>query len=211
MTIPAIDFSKLDGKERAEALAQSVNGREEWGFFQLVNHGIPVELLERVKKVCSECYKLRAEGFERSKPVQMLNKLAEEEEEGDAKRLDDVDWEDVFVLQDDNQRPPNPPVFKSCPLCFCQWIDDMLPSITWRKTMRERREELRKLAEKAMEVMAENLGFFDKGNKPILFISVLLFRVRPNKPILCIRILKEIGWISERKRKPFFYSPPFFT
>ncbi|XP_064985111.1 1-aminocyclopropane-1-carboxylate oxidase-like [Musa acuminata AAA Group] len=113
MTIPAIDFSKLDGKERAEALAQIASGCGEWGFFPLANHGIPVELLERVKKVCSECYKLRAEGFKRSKPVQMLNKLAEEEEEGgDAKRLDDVDWEDVFVLQDGNQWPSNPPVFE---------------------------------------------------------------------------------------------------
>lgn len=79
----------------------------------------------------------------------------------------------------------------------------MLPTITCRETTRERREELRKPAEKVTEAMAENLGF-DKSNKPILFISGL-FRVRPNKPILFIRILKEIGWISERKRKPFLF------
>ena len=44
-------------------------------YLQLVNHGIPVELLERAKKVCSECYKLREEGFKKSKLVQLLNKL----------------------------------------------------------------------------------------------------------------------------------------
>ncbi|RZS12859.1 hypothetical protein BHM03_00044370 [Ensete ventricosum] len=103
---------------------------------QLVNHGITVELLERVKKVCSECYRLRAEGFKGSKPVQLLSKLVEEEgEAADAKRLDDVDWEDVFLLQDDNEWPSNPPEF--------------------RETMKEYREELRKLAEKVMEILKD--------------------------------------------------------
>jgi len=35
MAIPVIDFSKLDGEERAETLAQIANGCEEWGFFQV--------------------------------------------------------------------------------------------------------------------------------------------------------------------------------
>ncbi|CAL9119114.1 unnamed protein product [Musa textilis] len=96
MAIPVIDFSKLEGKERGETLARIANGCEDRGFFQLVNHGIPVELLERVKKVCSECYRLRAEDFK-------------------------------------------------------------------AETMREYREELRKLAEKVMEVMDENLSF-EKGS-----------------------------------------------
>lgn len=73
-----------------------------------------MELLERVKKVSSECYKLREEGFKKSNPVQLLNKMEDQEvEEGGAiKRLDDVDWEDVFFLQDDNEWPSNPPEFK---------------------------------------------------------------------------------------------------
>ncbi|CAL9184377.1 unnamed protein product [Musa hybrid cultivar] len=137
--IPVIDFSKVDGEERAETLAQIANGCEEWGFFQLANHGIPVELLERVKKVCSACYKLRQESFKESNPVQLLNKLVEEESEGgNVEPLNDVDWEDVFVLQDDKPWPSNPPEFK--------------------ETMREYRKELRKLAERVMEAMDENLG-----------------------------------------------------
>lgn len=80
---------------------------------QLVNHGIPVELLDRVKKVCAECYKLREEGFKESKPVQMLKEMVDREGEGLAvNELDDMDWEDVFTLQDDNQWPSNPPEFK---------------------------------------------------------------------------------------------------
>lgn len=35
MAIPVIDFSKLNGEERANIMAQLHNGCEEWGFFQV--------------------------------------------------------------------------------------------------------------------------------------------------------------------------------
>ena len=35
MVVPVIDFSKLDGAERAATMAQIANGCEEWGFFQV--------------------------------------------------------------------------------------------------------------------------------------------------------------------------------
>ncbi|MQL85998.1 hypothetical protein Taro_018510 [Colocasia esculenta] len=142
MAIPVIDFSKLNGEARAETVAQIADCCENWGFFQLVNHGIPEELLERVKKVCSECYKVeREEGFKDSNPVQLLNNLLEEQS-AEGKRLDNVDWEDVFTLLDDNEWPSRPAEFK--------------------ETMKEYREEVKKLAEKVMEVMDDNLGL-EKG------------------------------------------------
>ncbi|XP_021718192.1 1-aminocyclopropane-1-carboxylate oxidase 5-like [Chenopodium quinoa] len=136
MGVPVYDFSKLDGEERAVTMAQIHNGCEEWGFFQLVNHGISEELLERVKKISSDCYKLeREENFKKSKPVTRLNEIVESKSE---EKLDDVDWEDVFLLTDDNEWPSNLPGFK--------------------ETMTEYRAELRKLAEKLTEIMDENLG-----------------------------------------------------
>lgn len=143
MVVPVIDFSKLEGAERAETMAQIANGCEEWGFFQLVNHGIPLELLDRVKKLCSESYRLREEGFRSSEPVRTLERLVQAERRGEAVvPVDDMDWEDIFYLYDDNQWPSNPPEFK--------------------ETMREYRAELKKLAEQLMEVMDENLGL-EKG------------------------------------------------
>ncbi|XVE55280.1 hypothetical protein DITRI_Ditri03aG0145900 [Diplodiscus trichospermus] len=131
MAIPVIDFSKLNGEERAKTLAQIANACEEWGFFQLVNHGIPEELLERVKKVTSEFYKLeREENFKNSKLVNLLDENGE--------KLENVDWEDVITLLDDNEWPFKTPGFL--------------------ETMKEYRFELKKLAEKVMEVMDENLG-----------------------------------------------------
>ncbi|XXG87085.1 hypothetical protein AAC387_Pa11g1864 [Persea americana] len=143
MAIPVIDMSKLDGEEKAETMAKIANGCEEWGFFQLINHGIPVELLEKVKKVCSECFKLdREKRFNDSAPVQLLNGLLETKKGWDQEQLKNTDWEDVFTLLDDNEWPSQPLEFK--------------------ETMREYRSELKKLAERMMEIMDENLGL-EKG------------------------------------------------
>ncbi|XP_047048757.1 1-aminocyclopropane-1-carboxylate oxidase-like [Lolium rigidum] len=140
MAIPVIDFSRLDGDDRAAAMAEIAAGFEEWGFFQLVNTGIPDELLERVKKVCNDCYKLREEGFNTSNPaVKALAALVDEEGEGLAMRkVEGMDWEDVFTLQDDMPWPSIPPTFK--------------------ETMMEYRRELKKLALKMLGVMEELLG-----------------------------------------------------
>jgi len=80
-------------------------------FLQLVNHGISEELLEKVKKVSSACFKNeRLENFKKSKPVSMLN---EHLEKNSGEKLDVVDWEDVFLLTDDNPNwPSDTPGFK---------------------------------------------------------------------------------------------------
>ncbi|GFP84299.1 1-aminocyclopropane-1-carboxylate oxidase 5 [Phtheirospermum japonicum] len=138
MAIPVIDFSNLDGEERAKTLAQIAHCCQEWGFFQLINHGISEELLEKVKKVASECYKLEREAnFKKSKPVQLLNEVIKKKSD---EKIENVDWEDVFLLSDDN--------------------DDEWPSKTpgFKDTMRQYRSELKNLAIKVMEIMDENLG-----------------------------------------------------
>ncbi|XP_057795428.1 1-aminocyclopropane-1-carboxylate oxidase 5-like [Salvia miltiorrhiza] len=135
MAIPVIDFSKTEGEERAKTLAEIAHCCQEWGFFQLVNHGISEELLERVKKVASECYKVEREaGFEESEVVKKLKEKQSDE------RIEDFDWEDVFLLTDHNAQ---------------EW-----PSKTagFKETMEEYRSELKKLAMRVMEAMDENLG-----------------------------------------------------
>lgn len=71
---------------------------------QLVNHGISEELLERVKKVSDEFFKNeREENFKKSTLVQSLNA---------DQKLENVDWEDVITLLDDNEWPSKTPGFK---------------------------------------------------------------------------------------------------
>ena len=70
-----------------------------------MNHGIPYELLERVKKVSSDFYKLeREENFKNSKLVNLLDETGE--------KLENVDWEDVITLLDDNEWPSGTPGFQ---------------------------------------------------------------------------------------------------
>ncbi|XP_010471925.1 PREDICTED: 1-aminocyclopropane-1-carboxylate oxidase 5 [Camelina sativa] len=138
MAIPVIDFSKLNGEEREKTLSEIAKACEEWGFFQLMNHGIPLELLNKVKTLSAECYKKeREEAFKTSSPVKLLNELVQKTS---GEKLENVDWEDVFTLLDHNQN---------------EW-----PSNTsgLKEAMGEYREEVRKLASKMMEVMDENLG-----------------------------------------------------
>uniref|UniRef100_M4DGQ0 aminocyclopropanecarboxylate oxidase n=1 Tax=Brassica campestris TaxID=3711 RepID=M4DGQ0_BRACM len=101
MAIPVIDFSKINGEEREKTLSDIAKACEEWGFFQLVNHGIPLELLNKVKKLSSDCYKTeREEAFKTSTPVKLLNELLEQ---NSGEKIESVDWEDVFTLLDHNQ------------------------------------------------------------------------------------------------------------
>ncbi|KAJ8531160.1 hypothetical protein K7X08_026594 [Anisodus acutangulus] len=118
MAIPVIDFSKLNGEERAKTLAQIATCCEEWGFFQSFK-------------------KEREENFNKSTAVKLLNEVEKNNKCNNGK-VENVEWEDVFLLTDDNGWPFHVPQF--------------------RKTMKEYRIELKNLAERVMEVMDENLG-----------------------------------------------------
>ncbi|KAH0849683.1 LOW QUALITY PROTEIN: hypothetical protein HID58_096182 [Brassica napus] len=132
MAIPVIDFSKINGEEREKTLSEIAKACEEWGFFQLVNHGIPLELLNKVKKLASDCYKTeREEAFKTSTPVKLLNECLRKTLERSSRTL-------TGKIPQPNEWPSNTSGLK--------------------ETMVEYREEVRKLASKMMEVMDENLG-----------------------------------------------------
>ncbi|MBA0641193.1 hypothetical protein Goklo_025769 [Gossypium klotzschianum] len=59
--IPPIDLSKLDGPEHDEVANQIVRAAETLGFFQVVNHGVPIQLLDTLKQTAHNFFGLPAE------------------------------------------------------------------------------------------------------------------------------------------------------
>ena len=51
----------------------------------------------------------REEGFKNSGPIRLLNELVEKKK---GEKLENVDWEDVITLLDDNEWPSKTPGFK---------------------------------------------------------------------------------------------------
>ncbi|MFQ6665992.1 hypothetical protein Gotur_032521 [Gossypium turneri] len=59
--IPPIDLSKLDGPDHDEVVNQIVRAVETLGFFQVVNHGVPIELLDSLKQTAHNFFGLPPE------------------------------------------------------------------------------------------------------------------------------------------------------
>ncbi|KAF8398555.1 hypothetical protein HHK36_017486 [Tetracentron sinense] len=57
-SIPVIDMSKWDDPKVADSICDAA---EKWGFFQVINHGVPIGVLENVKEATHRFFGLPAE------------------------------------------------------------------------------------------------------------------------------------------------------
>uniref|UniRef100_A0A0C9S6K6 aminocyclopropanecarboxylate oxidase n=1 Tax=Wollemia nobilis TaxID=56998 RepID=A0A0C9S6K6_9CONI len=142
MVVPVIDIENIDGEGREIIMAKIDQACKSPGFFQLVNHGIQHSRMDRVKKVCSQHYKLNREKlFNESLPVKELNNALVAEANGNTPKIESMDWEDVFQvheMQEANSWPSKPDDFK--------------------ETIQEFRKEIYALTEKLLEIISLNLG-----------------------------------------------------
>ncbi|KAE8717030.1 caffeic acid 3-O-methyltransferase-like [Hibiscus syriacus] len=58
LRLPVIDFGVLQGPNRSRVLDSLSCACEEYGFFQVVNHGVPVEVIRRMNDVSSRFFGL---------------------------------------------------------------------------------------------------------------------------------------------------------
>ncbi|ONK73571.1 uncharacterized protein A4U43_C04F33030 [Asparagus officinalis] len=130
--LPVIDFNRLMDPELSQEESLKLNHAcEEWGFFQLVNHGMPEELIKKVKDDIVEFFKLPLE--EKEAYAQIPNHI---EGYGPAFTLWEerkLDWGDMLFLithpQDQkNMRfwPSHPPTFRDTIDKYCTCLQEIL-------------------------------------------------------------------------------------
>ena len=113
---------------------------ENWGFFELMNHGISHELMDTVKRLTKQHYKKCME--QRFKEL-----VASKALEGVETEIKDMDWESTFFL-------------RHLPESNISEVPDL--DDEYRKAMKEFALELEKLAEQLLDLLCENLGL-EKG------------------------------------------------
>ncbi|BAT77341.1 hypothetical protein LR48_Vigan01g322900 [Vigna angularis] len=137
---PVVDMKNLNTEERGATMEKIKDACENWGFFEVVNHGISIELMDRVERLTKEHYKRCME--ERFKEMVASKGLECAESE-----INDLDWESTFFL-------------RHLPVSNISDIPDLAQD--HRKVMKDFAVELEKLAELVLELVCENLGL-EKG------------------------------------------------
>ncbi|KAF5458294.1 hypothetical protein F2P56_022330 [Juglans regia] len=137
---PVINLEKLNGEERGATMEKIKDACENWGFFELLNHGISHELMDAVETSTKKHYKKCME--QRFKQLMASKGL-----EGVQAEVHDMDWESTFHL-------------RHLPYSNISEIPDLQDD--YRNIMKEFAVKLGKLAEELLELLDENLGL-EKG------------------------------------------------
>ncbi|OIT05792.1 PREDICTED: 1-aminocyclopropane-1-carboxylate oxidase-like [Nicotiana attenuata] len=135
-TFPVVDLGLLQTEKRAETLDKIKDACENWGFFELVNHGISHEVLDTVEKLTKEHYKKCME--QRFKEM-----VASKGLEAVQTEIDDLDWESTFYV-------------KHLPVSTVYEVPDLEDK--YRNVMKDFALKLEKLAEDLLDLLCENLG-----------------------------------------------------
>ncbi|KAI4308397.1 hypothetical protein L6164_031477 [Bauhinia variegata] len=137
---PVINLEKLNGDERNATMDQIKDACENWGFFELVNHGISHEFMDTVEGLTKEHYRKCME--QRFKEL-----VASKALEGVQAEVKDMDWESTFFL-------------RHLPQSNISEIPDLTDE--YRVVMKEFAKKIEKLAEDLLDLLCENLGL-EKG------------------------------------------------
>nr|AAA33273.1 amino-cyclopropane carboxylic acid oxidase [Dianthus caryophyllus]BAB47120.1 1-aminocyclopropane-1-carboxylate oxidase [Dianthus caryophyllus] len=143
VNFPIIDMEKLNnynGVERSLVLDQIKDACHNWGFFQVVNHSLSHELMDKVERMTKEHYKKFRE--QKFKDMVQTKGLVSAESQ-----VNDIDWESTFYLR---HRPTSN-------ISEVPDLDDQ-----YRKLMKEFAAQIERLSEQLLDLLCENLGL-EKG------------------------------------------------
>eukprot|EP00249_Psilotum_nudum_P019012 c27062_g1_i1 orf=30-1169(-) len=143
LELPVIDLSSLeDANRRRLTLAELEHACEEWGFFQILNHGIPLPLLQKVRMVAKQFFQLPA-----AEKQAYANNPGTYEGYGSRLGVEKgaiLDWGDYFFVN----------IFPDCTRDSSKWPSK--PTL-WRETMEEYSEHVVKLCENLLAAISSSL------------------------------------------------------
>ncbi|KAH7660889.1 Flavanone 3-dioxygenase protein [Dioscorea alata] len=177
--IPSDPSDPAIADELSNLIAQIGEACKNWGFFQVVNHGVAMELLERVEAVAREFFALPAEEKRKVKKRE-VNPMGYY----DAEHTKNVrDWREVFdftvteleteLLRLENQWPENPPEM--------------------RKACEEYVEDVKKLAYKLLELIAMSLNLPAKRLNEFFEDSISYTRLNHYNPCPSPDLVLSLG------------------
>lgn len=104
--IPVIDLSVYNTGDTKQIASEIGNACKKWGFFQVINHGVPLELRCRVEKVAKAFFDLPIEEKRKVKRDELNFTGYHDEEHTKNVR----DWKEVFdmLIQDPTLLPASP-------------------------------------------------------------------------------------------------------
>lgn len=150
-SIPVIDMNKLIGlqpqdDERKQEMDRLSDACQEWGFFQIVNHGIPHSLIDEIKAVAKDFFNLPLEEKQKSAPqggnpqgYGQLFVTAEDQT---------LDWGDLLLLFLRPNQIKNLALWPTFPTNF-------------RDTVERYAIEVERVAQELLSLFAENLHLED--------------------------------------------------
>ncbi|XP_045825559.1 protein SRG1-like [Trifolium pratense] len=179
LQVPVLDLGKLLSEDlnlKGQELKRLDYACKEWGFFQLVNHGISTSLVENMKRDTKALYELSKE--EKKK---LWQKEGEMEGFGQANVISKeqkLEWGDTFFLKTQPPHSRNPNKFNQMPQTF-------------RENLEIFSAELEKLTIKIIELMANALAINPKEMTELFNIGTQFIRVNYYPP--CPQPEKVVG------------------
>ncbi|KAL8515607.1 hypothetical protein ACS0TY_014340 [Phlomoides rotata] len=123
-TIPIIDLSKLfkgSKDDFSHEISKLMTSCQEWGFFQVVNHGIDLELLEKMEKVAMEFFMMPLE--EKQKYPMLPGTVQGYGQAFVFSEDQKLDWCNMFALGVEPHSIRNPKLWPSKPSDFSETVE----------------------------------------------------------------------------------------
>ncbi|KHN25971.1 Protein SRG1 [Glycine soja] len=167
--VPVIDLSKLLSQDLKEPELEKLHyACKEWGFFQLINHGVSTSLVEKVKRGAQDFFNL---------PIEEKKKLGQREGEGVegygqafvVSEEQKLEWADMFFMLTLPPHIRKPYLFPNIPLPF-------------RDDLETYSAGLKKLAIQIVELMANALNVDSKEIRELFGEGVQSMRMNYYPP-----------------------------